>query len=101
MILTMDISNQTMLLFFGIVTVISGLIMAISIPVVREREEFYENENLETVSLKEFFVTTLDLLKERAFLYYFLTFFMIQTVASNYLIGLSYFYDNLNLSSGF
>jgi Na+/melibiose symporter-like transporter len=101
MILTMEISNQTMLLFFGIVTIISGLIMAISIPVVREREEFYQNEDLETVSLREFFSTTLDLLKEKAFLYYFLTFFMIQTVASNYLIGLSYFYDNLILSSGF
>jgi GPH family glycoside/pentoside/hexuronide:cation symporter len=101
MILTMDISNQTMLLFFGAVTIIAGLIMAISIPVVREREEFYENENLESVSMKEFFVTTWSLLKERAFLYYFLTFFMIQTVASNYLIGLSYFYDNLILSSGF
>jgi GPH family glycoside/pentoside/hexuronide:cation symporter len=101
MILTMDISSQTMLFFFGVVTIASGLIMAISIPAVREREDFYQNENLDKVSLKEFFVTTLDLLKENAFLYYFLTFFMIQTVASNYLIGLSFFYDNLVLSAGF
>ncbi len=101
MILTMDVSNQTMLIFFGIVTIAAGIIMAISIPVVREREEFYENEKLETVSLKEFFVTTGELLKNKAFLYNFLTFFMIQTVASNYLIGMSYFYDNLILSSGF
>jgi len=100
MILSMDVSNQTMLLFFGVVTIASGLIMAISIPVVREREDFYIDENLESVTLKEFMVMTLDLLKESAFLYYFLTFFMIQTVASNYLIGLSYYYDNLILSSG-
>ncbi len=100
MILSMDVSNQTMLIFFAIVTIASGLIMAISIPVVREREDFYKDEILETISLKEFFVMTLDLLKESAFLYYFLTFFMIQTVASNYLIGLSYFYDNLILSLG-
>jgi Na+/melibiose symporter-like transporter len=75
--------------------------MAISIPVVREREEFYENEDLASISLNEFAATTLDLLKEKAFLYYFLTFFMLQTIASNYLFGLSYFYDNLILSSGF
>ena len=48
MILSMDVTNQTMLLFFGIVTIISGLIMAISIPVVREREDFYRDEERET-----------------------------------------------------
>ena len=100
MILSMDVSNQTMLMFFGIVTVASGLIMAISIPVVREREGFYQDEELGATSMKEFFATTVDLLKHRAFLIYFLTFFLIQTVASNYLIGLSYLYDNLILSTG-
>ena len=55
MILSMDVTNQTMLLFFGIVTIASGLIMAISIPVVREREEFYQHEEAETFSIKEFF----------------------------------------------
>lgn len=100
MILSMDVTNQTMLLFFGIVTIASGLIMAISIPVVREREEFYQDEKVETFSIKEFFKETVSLLKQHAFLYYFLTFLLFQRVASDYLVGLSYFYDNLILSKG-
>ncbi len=100
MILSMDVTHQTMLVFFGIVTIASGLIMAISIPVVREREEFYQEEEHETFSIKEFFTEMVNLLKERAFLYYFLTFLMFQRVASDYLIGLSYFYDNIILSKG-
>ncbi|MBN2393879.1 MAG: MFS transporter [Anaerolineae bacterium] len=100
MILSMEVTNQTMLLFFGIVTVASGLIMAISIPVVREREEFYSHEKVETFSINEFFAEMVNLLKERAFLYYFLTFLLFQRVASDYLVGLSYLYDNLILSKG-
>lgn len=100
MILSMDVTNQTMLLFFGIVTIASGLIMAISIPVVREREEFYQHEAYEPFSIKEFFTEAVNLLKEPAFLYFFLTFLMFQRVASDYLIGLSYFYDNIILSKG-
>ena len=42
----------------------------------------------------------MSLLKQHAFLYYFLTFLLFQRVASDYLIGLSYFYDNLILSKG-
>jgi Na+/melibiose symporter-like transporter len=101
MILSMDVSNQTMLLFFGVVTIVSGLIIAISVPVVREDEEFYKHEQLETFTLKEFFNEMVTLLKERTFLLYFLTFLMFQRVATNYLIGLSYFYDNVVLSEGF
>ncbi len=103
MILSMDVSNQTMLLFFGIVTIVSGLIIAISIPVVREDESFYQHEieEQETFSMKEFFAETAILLKNKAFLLYFLTFLMFQRVATNYLIGLSYFYDNVVLSEGF
>ena len=100
MILSMEVSNLTMLLFFGIVTVVSGLIMAISIPVVREREEFYQHETVETLTLRDFMIETVNLLRQSAFLYFFLTFLMFQRVASNYLIGLSYFYDNVILSKG-
>jgi Na+/melibiose symporter-like transporter len=74
--------------------------MAISIPVVREREEFYQHEKYEPFSIKEFFTETVSLLKEPAFLYFFLTFLLFQRVASDYLIGLSYFYDNIILSKG-
>ncbi|MBN1246398.1 MAG: MFS transporter, partial [Anaerolineae bacterium] len=102
MILSMDVSNATMLLFFAIVTVAAGLIMAVSIPVVREREGFYVTEEEGgALPLKEFFATAIELLKQRAFLTYFLTFFMWQTLASNYLFGMSYFYDNVVLSRGF
>jgi len=80
---------------------ICRLIIAISIPVVKELEEFYQNENLDTISMKDFFNQTLVLFKNKAFLLNFLTFFMIQAVASNYLVGLSYNYDNLILSKGF
>lgn len=104
MILSMDVSRTVMLVFFGVVTVISGLIMAVSIPVVREREGFYENEEeqeQQPLSVKEFFVEAANLLKEKAFLFNFLAFFFIQTVASKYLIGMSYLYDNVILSKGF
>jgi Na+/melibiose symporter-like transporter len=100
MILSMDVSSRTMLLFFGLVTIASGLIMAISIPVVRERKEFYQHEEVESFTLKAFFKEAATLLREPAFLFYFLTFLMFQRVASNYLMGLSYFYDNLVLSTG-
>jgi len=100
MILSMDVSNQTMLLFFGVVTLLSGLIMAISIPVVREDEEFYQHEEIETFTIKEFIIELRNLLKERSFFFYFLTFLMFQRVASGYLLGLSYFYDNVVLSKG-
>jgi Na+/melibiose symporter-like transporter len=82
------------------VTIASGFIMAISIPVVREREEFYQHEDTGTFTLKDFFTETVNLLKERAFLYYFFTFLLFQRVASDYLVGLSYLYDNLILSKG-
>ena len=101
MILSMDVSNQTMLIFFGGVTLISGLIMAISIPAVREREEFYLHEKIEIFTMKEFIFETISLLKESSFLYFVLTFLMFQRVASSYLLGLSYFYDNVILSKGF
>lgn len=101
MILSMDVNRSVMLLFFGIVTIISGLIIAISIPVVKEREGFYENgDSGFNLSLKEFFTEAVNLLKEKAFLFNFLAFFFIQTVASKYLIGMSYFYDNVILSKG-
>lgn len=101
MILSMDVSRQVMLLFFGIVTIASGLIIAISIPVVKEREGFYaEGEENFSLSIKEFINEAILLLKEQAFLFNFLAFFMIQTVASNYLVGMSYFYDNMILSRG-
>jgi glycoside/pentoside/hexuronide:cation symporter, GPH family len=100
MILSADVSNRVMLLFFAIATLAAGLIMAISIPVVREREEFYTNDVVEALSFKQFLAATLDLLKNKAFLTYFLTFFMWQSLASNYLFGMSYFYDNVILSTG-
>jgi GPH family glycoside/pentoside/hexuronide:cation symporter len=100
MILSMDVSHNVMLLFFAIATIAAGLIMAISIPVVREREGFYKDEVVESLSLKEFLATTVELLKNRAFLTYFLTFFVWQSLASNYLFGMSYFYDNVLLSKG-
>ena len=100
MILSMDVSNQTMLVFFGIVTVIAGLIIAISIPVMQESEDFYKHEVAESMSMKDFFAEMVLLLREKAFLFFFLTFLMFQRVASNYLLGLSYFYDNLILSKG-
>jgi hypothetical protein len=78
MILSMDVSNQTMLLFFGIVTIISGLSMAISIPVVREREGFSQDEELDTFSVKEFFFETVNLLKEQTFLLLFSCFSDVQ-----------------------
>jgi Na+/melibiose symporter-like transporter len=89
-----------MLLFFGIVTVASGLIMALAIPVVREKEAFYQDEVFEPFSIRDFVREAGTLLKEPAFLYYFLTFLMFQRVASSYLMGLSYLYDNLILSKG-
>lgn len=101
MILSMDVNRNVMLLFFGIVTILSGLIIAISIPVVKEREGFYtEGDSGFNLSLQEFFQEAVSLLKQPAFLYNFLAFFFIQTVASKYLIGMSYFYDNLILSKG-
>ena len=101
MILSMDVTNQVMLLFFGIVTITSGLIMAISIPVVREREEFYQHDESQSFSMKEFLLEAVNLLKNKSFsALFFLTFLIIQPVASNYLVGLSYFYDNLILSTG-
>ena len=101
MILSMDVSNQTMLLFFAIVTIISGLIMAISIPAIRESEDFFKHDEIETLTLKAFFAEALALLRDRSFFFYFLSFLLLQRVASNYLLGLSYFYDNLILSKGF
>jgi len=100
MILSADVSNSVMLLFFAIATIAAGLIMAISIPVVREREGFYANDEAVAMSMKEFLATTLALLKNRAFLTYFLTFFMWQSLASNYLFGMSYLYDNVILAKG-
>lgn len=100
MILSMEVSHLTMLLFFGIVTLASGLIMALSIPVVRESEAFYLHETFEPFTLKDFLVETVLLLKDKAFLLYFLSFLLIQRVASGYLMGLSYFYDNVILSRG-
>ena len=101
MILSANVSNQVMLLFFAIATVAAGLIMAISIPVVREREGFYTHDVVETLSFGEFLAATLELLRNQAFLTFFLTFFMWQSLASNYLFGMAYFYDNVILSTGF
>ncbi|MBE2220342.1 MAG: MFS transporter [Anaerolineae bacterium] len=100
MILSMDVSNQTMRIFFGIVTIIAGLIIAISIPVMRESEEFYKHDQIGNMTFKDFLGEMINLLSEKAFLFFFLTFLLFQRVASNYLLGLSYFYDNVVLSKG-
>jgi Na+/melibiose symporter-like transporter len=101
MILTMDINRTTMLVFFGIVTVASGLLMLVLVPQIREREEFYEGDVEHQLSFDNFLNTTIELLKERAFLLFFLTFFFFQSLVNNYLLEYTYFYDNLVLSKGF
>lgn len=100
MILSMDVNRTTMLIFFGIVALASGLLMWASVPQIREREGFYENDTDQALPFKEFLKATGDLLKNRAFLLFFLTFFFMQSLVNNYLLGYSYFYDNLVLSKG-
>ena len=101
MILSMRVSNTTMLIFFSIVALVSGLIMLISLPQIKEKPEFYQDEDDVTLNMKEFMLASVELLKERSFLLYFLVFFFFQSLVNNYLLGYSYFFDNLVLSEGF
>jgi hypothetical protein len=51
-VLTMDISRTMMMMFFGIVTIASGLLVLVSVPQIREREEFYKDDVEHQLSLR-------------------------------------------------
>jgi glycoside/pentoside/hexuronide:cation symporter, GPH family len=101
MILSSRVETSVMLIFFSVVAMVSGLIMYISVPQLKENPEFYEGQEQEVLSMKDFTLATLELLKDRSFLLFFLVFFFFQSLVNNYLLGYSYFYDNLILSKGF
>ncbi len=99
MFLTGEFSRIIIILIFSGAILFGLILVFIGSHFVKEDPEFYTNMEV-TKGLKELGVLFLQLIKDKAFLYFVLGFFFIQAATGNYYAGFLYYMDNVLLKEG-
>ena len=97
--LTGDYSRMTLVAIFSGAIVVGLLLIWIGSIFIRENEEFYKNMVV-TQGLKELFVLSKELIKDKIFVLFMLAFFFVQAGTGNYFSGYLYYMDNVLEVSG-